>query len=467
MADLHGFPYAEVEFTKDGAVHDRAGVDALLAMLEQAAPTDLFVVSHGWNNDMAEARSLYDRLFAEVRAQLDGAHAGTLSGRRFAAIGVLWPSKKFAEEEQTAGGAAGFGTAGGAVLTAHLDELKALFDDPAADAKLDQAKELVDQLENDQAARDRFVALLVSLLPQGAPDAEDAEDALVSLSGDEILQRLSAPVLPAGGAGPTGSVGGASVVGGAMSGGAATMGGFSGAGGAASIGGPGASGAAAGFSVGGLVSGIKAGAQKLLNLTTYYAMKERAGTVGAGGANSLLREVRAAHPALKLHLIGHSFGGRLVAAATAGPDGQSPVAPATVTLLQAAFSHYGFARDYDGDRDGFFRRVVDGGMVSGPILITCTKNDVAVGKLYPLASQIAGQVASALGDQNDRYGGIGRNGAQKTPEAVNGDLLDIGGAYAFVAGKLHNLKADAFIGGHSDITKPQVAHAVLSAVAVT
>lgn len=54
--------------------------------------------------------------------------------------------------------------------------------------------------------------------------------------------------------------------------------------------------------------------------------------------------------------------------------------------------------------------------VNGSIVITHTKNDLAVGVAYPLASRIARDNADALGDQIDPYGGMGRNGAQHTPE---------------------------------------------------
>jgi pimeloyl-ACP methyl ester carboxylesterase len=196
-------------------------------------------------------------------------------------------------------------------------------------------------------------------------------------------------------------------------------------------------------------------------------MKERAGIVGQAGANRLIRKIQAQTNAPKLHLIGHSFGGRLVAAAAFGPDGQPPVKVSSMTLLQAAFSHNGFAQKFDGSHDGFFRQVVSGSRVTGPIVITCTQNDKAVGVAYPLASLIAGQNASGIGDKNDPFGGIGRNGAQKTPEASDGTLLNIGGSYQFKAGKLHNLNSDAIIKGHSDISHNEVAYAILNAVAIT
>jgi hypothetical protein len=100
-------------------------------------------------------------------------------------------------------------------------------------------------------------------------------------------------------------------------------------------------------------------------------------------------------------------------------------------------------------------------------LISHTRNDRAVGVAYPLASRIAHQNAAALGDANDPYGGMGRNGAQHTPEAVNLSLGVVGTAYPFAPGQVFNLKADTFIAGHSEIGVPQVAWALLSALAST
>jgi hypothetical protein len=137
-------------------------------------------------------------------------------------------------------------------------------------------------------------------------------------------------------------------------------------------------------------------------------------------------------------------------------------------LLQAAFSHYGFADDWEPGKDGLFRPVVLTHRISGPTIITHTQNDKAVGIAYAIASRIAGQVAAAIGDKTDKYGGLGRNGAQKTPEAVDQELLAAGASgYDLRAGRLHNLLADAFVDSHSDIDGREVAYGVLSAVAAT
>jgi hypothetical protein len=106
--------------------------------------------------------------------------------------------------------------------------------------------------------------------------------------------------------------------------------------------------------------------------------------------------------------------------------------------------------------------------ITGPTIITHTKNDKAVGVAYAIASRVAGQVASAVGDKDDKYGGLGRNGAQKTPEAVDATLLEVGDdGYELLPGRLHNLHADVFISGDSDVAGREVAYAVVTAIAAT
>jgi hypothetical protein len=220
-------------------------------------------------------------------------------------------------------------------------------------------------------------------------------------------------------------------------------------------------GAGATAGLGDLFSGMKAAAWRLLNYATYYQMKERAGIVGKG-LNGMLGAVRQLRPDLRLHLIGHSFGARVV---TAAVDGATTFQPSSLCLLQGAFSHNGFTEKFDQHTDGFFRKVVSQFKVNGPIVATHTTNDLAVGVAYPIASRISSDNRSALGDENDVFGGIGRNGAvrMKPDECTQGLLLPETGPYQFIAKKVHNLRADQFISGHSDVTGRQVANAIVQA----
>jgi hypothetical protein len=136
-----------------------------------------------------------------------------------------------------------------------------------------------------------------------------------------------------------------------------------------------------------------------------------------------------------------------------------------MSLLQTAFSHNGFSKSMHG----FFRSVVDRHRGDGPIVVTFTANDKAVGIAYPLASRLAFQTTAALGDANDKYGGLGRNGTQKM-EASDVDraytrMLPSTESYRFTSKKFFNLESSDYVKGHSDITGKEVANAVRCAVA--
>jgi hypothetical protein len=431
---MTNYKQLEIEFTKNGTVYNDAQVTSLLAVLPDA--TDVFVASHGWNNDVAEARDLYDKLFTSVSNVVGTKIIKRMADRKFIVARIFWPSKKFDDEDLIpGGGAASASVENTATLLKLLERLK---DDPTRlgtseknwirTQTLSRAQELVPNLQNNELDRREYVLLLRSILDtsQAEPDdgsseffGEDPEALFKSLTGD--VQAPHGPDL----------------------------------GGATSVH---RSGAAA--SVNDLFGGILGAARRIANYATYFEMKQRAGIVGASGLAPLIQRIRGANPSIKVHLVGHSFGGRLVTAAASRLSLREKVT--TVTLLQAAFSHNGIAAKFDGQHDGAFRNVI--AAVSGPILITHTKNDAAVGIAYPLASRFSRDQASAIGDENDPYGGMGRNGAQHTPEAIFGRLEDVGGRYQFVKGNVYNLKADNFISSHGDVTGHQVAYAILNAV---
>ena len=435
MKKIDRFPYFPVAFDKTGQVHRPEEVEALKQHLATSGTTDLVVISHGWNNDMAEAEALYEAFLSNADASLARDEPKGLANRRFAVLGVLWPSKKFADKELIPSGAAGVaGTVGTAELTEKLDGLADAFDAPDARERIASLKGLVPKLEDSDAACRQFADEARRLVSGGTADVEDGSEAFHTMSPADLFERMAQPVSFVA----TGLVqdeGGAAGLG-LDEGGAAGLMDF--------------------------VSGALSGARNVLNLTTYYQMKDRAGRVATVGVNPLIRAIQTAQPEVRVHLVGHSFGGRLVAA-TASAGG---IRVTTLSLLQAAFSHHGFSPDWNGKGDaGAFCCVVAQQVVSGPVVVTCTPNDKAVGVAYPLASLLAGQTAAGLGDKDSAYGGIGRNGAQKTPGTVDTVMQPAGAPYAFVAGRIYNLSADAFVANHSDVTNPNVVFAVLSAMA--
>jgi hypothetical protein len=439
MDTIAGLSFFPLEITKDGKLFSAAEKSAIENAVNQAGAgklTDFFVVSHGWNNDMAEARDLYNGLFANV-SKLLPKHA-PLVGRKFAILGVFWPSKKFADSDLIpSGGAAsldGDGDLASSALKDRLESLKGTFDKPD-EVALESAKALVDGIESSKERQDKFVEIIRSLVPKTSSDPkDDASDKFLEGAGSDVLDAFSRPFMftPPPGSGDGGALGGVDDDGG----GAASLGDF--------------------------FSGVNAAAWRLLNYTTYYQMKERAGVVGKG-LNEMLASMRKARPDLRIHLIGHSFGARAV---TAAVDGPVAIAPASLSLLQGAFSHNGFTEKFDGTSNGFFRKVIAENKVNGPIFATHTANDTAVGIAYALASRFSNDSAADFGDENDLFGGMGRNGAVKMHpnEFVKGTLLAETGVYQFAPKKVHNLLADQFVSGHSDVKGLQIANAILYAV---
>lgn len=430
MADIQGIPYFELELNKDAKlVHPEQQTAIIDALKGNPPATDLLVMSHGWNNDMDEARKLYAEFFTNLATDLKS--DGTIPKRQFVILAVLWPSKKFAEKELIAGGAAGTGKdiAADKIINEQIDILEELTGESLADVRA-----LVPKLKDNKAARETFNRRVLSLIP---PDeAEDhhhvESNALeVQVKGDRLLDVLSRPVV-----GPGSGQGGAAATGSAGQG----------------------KGSAAG--IGDFFSGVKAGAMNLLNLTTYYKMKNRAGEIGERGVNPVLREIRKAVPSIRIHLMGHSFGGRVVTAAAAGAAADQPLRVNSMSLLQAAFSHYAFAQNWnDKGGDGFFRRVVApaGACLSGSMIVTHSRADNAVGIAYAIASRLHGPNAQAIGDAKSPFGGLGGNGAQKTPEAKSFKIKD---PFDFTEPKVYNIDGNGTIADHSDIRRPEVTHAV-------
>ena len=452
------YPYFQVQFTKDGNVFAPAEIEALIGGVTAAAnaPTDLLLFSHGWNNNIDDASGLYSGLAAVFKPQVDANPA--LQGRRFAICGVLWPAKKFEDKELIPSGAASLDEA---VTTDDLKQrvraLRSLYTgegwasaDTAAPTTFDNIEDLMNTVEEDPEDRKQALDLLRGLMPKEAASSDDGSDTFFDSSAPVLINKLAKPLNPPDI--PAGT-------------GAASLDPFS-DGATSGLGG------AAGFRD--VLGGIKAGFLHLLNYTTYYMMKARAGTVGEKGVGPLIEKLRSNRPDLRIHMIGHSFGCRVVAAAINGLPDEEKFRPDVVLLLQGAFSHNGFAlknEDNGADR-GAFRDVIEKRKIRGPIVITHTRNDKAVGTAYPIASRINGVTAAALGDANDKFGGLGSNGSQtktSTPEGVAGTLMAVGSAYPFttkvVPSTPYSLKADDIIKGHSDIVHPEVAFALTVAIA--
>ncbi|MBC8166862.1 MAG: hypothetical protein H7Y20_13460, partial [Bryobacteraceae bacterium] len=432
MASVQGFDFFELHFDSRGALQQRQELQDFTQHIENTGVTDAIFIAHGFRNDENDASGLYSRFLETFRAHLLEPEFDSLASRKFAVAGVYWPSKPFSEGAPVDGSVQGVDdeVSEKAAALAQLRELQDTESDPGKRERLERAIGLLDQVKNNSDAQDEFVSLVLSLLDGSVSDPAEGLDEIRAKSGSELLDKLKFPIIL-----PT--VESSEDEGGATSvnppvvadedGGAQGLGSFFGS--------------------------IFGNIGKFLNLSLWYVMKERSGTVGEKGVADAVREVHGLKVPPKIHLVGHSLGGRLMAACAKRLASDPEVHPDSLTLLEAAFSHYGFSTANGNRPNGFFRTVVDSKVVRGPLIATYSAKDTVVGHAYAITSRLAGDNIKAIGDANDPFGGIGRNGAQQCDVAVSEALHTAGTPYTLPSEKIICLNGSAgLITDHGDVT---------------
>ncbi|MBY5835541.1 hypothetical protein J3P71_30750 (plasmid) [Rhizobium leguminosarum] len=415
MDTLGPSPFLWLEFDKTGAI-DPATTTSLAALLNQPGTTDLVVMSHGWKNTKDDARKLYGTLWANARKKLAPDKAS-----HTVVAGVVWPAKAYRTDFDTqtlVTGGGGAQAAGGTPAPVKdlaeedfkdvLADFEDLFgpDGTATAEKARAAAETLDETTSLFLVRRGNEAI-------GAPRSDtelkaDAEPIALATEDANSAKVLMEGLVPPPTFNLESSVGEAQGLGDFVS---------------------------------GVISGPRAAVARFLNQLTYYEMKKRAGIVGEALTKNVLSKLVLQQP-IRLHLVGHSFGARLVAAAA---NGLAPVPKLeffSLTLLQGAFSHNGFAKEIKPGLAGAFPDVV--GKPTGPICITHTHNDLACTLAYALASRLSRDIAKSIGDANDEFGAMGANGPQhlKAGQAVEDDTDAV---FTPQAGKVNTFLADKYI----------------------
>ena len=450
MQTIEGFDFFHLRFDGDGALQSAPELEQMKTHVNATGATDAVFIAHGFRNDEADATSLYSGFLNTFRAHCARPEfQASIGGRRIVVAGVFWPSKSFRESfnDDDAGGVQSIGddADGVAEIEAQLKDMRDDETRPAARKALDQALALLPTLARDPHAQDEFVQKVLSTLDGSELDANEGLEDIRSQSGSDLLAKLGTPIFL-----PT------------------TKDDDDDEGGGMSFSGAGSAGEGGAQSIGSFFGSIAGRVGQFLNLTTWYQMKDRAGKVGASGAAQAVRAVKASRPGLKIHLVGHSLGGRLMAACAKSLCTGPQLQPDSLTLLEAAFSHYGFSPDNGKGTAGFFRDVVAQSIVKGPLISTFSFQDTVVGKAYAVASRLAGDNTKFIGGPKDPFGGIGRNGTQKTKEATNETLHTPGSGYIFPPKVVHNLDGSGgLIKDHGDVTNTTVTYAFASALSQT
>jgi hypothetical protein len=421
-----------------------------------AGVTDLFLFSHGWGTSEKNARALYDAMFPMIRDAATGVAAvGSLG---FA--GVYWPSLWFPDTPATAA------RSGGSTQAADGAQEEAR----SGSAEVSGA-EIAESLLPGFAQDDQRAAVteLGRLIDQGAAAAAAVEPAQRESEAqkEERLQRIQelvrtlAPALTDRSAEDAGESGllltadpkqayqGVAEVFGSAPPGASVQG------------------------IGDWFSTAINGAKDAVRVLSYSIMKARAGDIGRAGVGELLAALHTRTPQVRVHLVGHSFGARLVAFALSGIQGPEASPVASLLLLQGAFSHWSFAHEKDNPfaEPGALHAFAD--RVHGPLVATHSVFDWAVCRWYPKASFLARQ--DTQGVDVGRWDGMGADGYQAVTPSADIAMSAAGGTdYPFsphvfyrvdAAEVINNVTGQPFAGAHSDILKPAVAELVVAAAA--
>lgn len=452
-----GEPEWELVFDEQGRMPTLSS-EVFISELLESKVEDLFVFSHGWNTNPDQARELYDTMFPLISEATQG--LDTLG--RVGFVGVIWPSiwfpeteahveRTFSSEQDNEGERGQYDDTSGSQSISGSDiakcvvpgfaesserasiaEICRLIDHGIASTSATAVQELTD-IEQEQLII-RIHALARSLAPRPSGLAlEDAGELSLFSAGVDAKQAYQGVAETFGLTSLPESLQGA----------------------------------------GDWFRNAIEGAKDMLRILSYTIMKARAGTVGGAGLGPLLAALKIRGPEVRVHLIGHSFGARLVSFALSGiPEPEhSPVS--SLLLLQGAFSHFSFSRAEQNPfgSPGALHNYAN--RVNGPLVATYSVFDYAVGRWYPKASFLSRQDAEE--ESVGRWDGMGADGFQAVTPLERLAMPAAGGTdYTFQPQTFYRVDAywvinddsqSAFSGAHSDIRKAAVAQLAAAAAA--
>lgn len=429
-----GFDWFMLPFDKHGRCLGPQTRAHLINQAADPAMSDVFVFSHGWNNDWNVATRRY-RGF--IDGYLDLRRSGGLPLDRELhplLIGVFWPSTAlvFGSERGIEIAADAGPDSAKAVDVQHFGaEISALADE-IDDGDVERLYELAERDQFSTQEAQEFARLLAPVLGRDddevpVPDAGDETSvvdvwrSLPSPDGSPVGQSTGddpdavAARLDDFGVGPeTGSLEGAGGLG-------------------------------------------KLDPRQIVRLVTVRLMKDRAGVVGSHGLGTFLVELLAASAETRprVHLVGHSYGAKVCLSAICHPP-ELPRPVDSLLLLQPAVSHRCFAHD-DLGTGGYADAPV--GRVDLPILSTYSHHDIPLSHFFEYAVRRASDrdEARIAAGEPSRYaalGGVGPHGlgedARHVPVRLprsEDSTYDLGRE----APGVYGIDATSTIGGHGDI----------------
>lgn len=344
-------PWYVIPFDKSGTCTAPLTREHLLQAIKDKTYTDVFLFSHGWNNDWDTASQRYQSFIDGVVKLRHEQKLSATAPYKPLLVGLFWPSIALVMPWEKAPKFAATSTAASDTEQWRLELEELVEAVEVSDRDTLYALTQAEQLQESDAGR--LADLLARVTGKLDQAEQDTGGKAETPSGADLLER--ARHIPRS----------------SDSGGASGQFGF----------------------VKGAGAGPKAAAielstfdpRNLVRIATVLRMKDRAARVGATGVHPLLRDLLAAGSGARVHLIGHSYGAIvLLSSVCYPPEEELPAKVDSLLLLQPAVSQWCFAHDvagkgYPGGYESALWRV------RGSILTTFSKHDTPLTRLFHLA----------------------------------------------------------------------------------
>ncbi|MCL6359042.1 hypothetical protein EXT49_03160 [Pectobacterium polaris] len=426
-------PFYIVSFDKFGSLLSR---ETERELIEKATEfSDIFLFSHGWNNDWSWATQRYENFFEEYSKLRKNKNISMPDTYKPMMIGVFWPSTAlvFGESER------------GPVIKGKKSPLQE--DDYSEDQYLMDINEVAeffekdnrenlyaliqdDNLSYDNALRLAELVLNITSDSKGEKHTNSGEE---KISAQEIVDiwiensQFDPPPYDAN----------AQIMGQQIQKKNSIL--------------------------------TKLDPRQIIRLLTVAIMKDRAGTVGYNGVGVVLQKLLDKTGA-RIHLIGHSYGAKVVLSALSATSPTSRNVHSAL-LLQPAISYLAFAekipkQDWKGGYHTLLNRV------NAPILSTFSSHDIALHTFFHRAlrrkNDLGEHNIKAAGNPSipNIYAALGGYGPQNSGENII-NLQPPGNPYELNDNiRIYGLNGsvEKKIGGHGDIISPYTAWALYTLV---
>lgn len=430
------FPTADIRFAVDGTPIDADAVAGIRRQLSSAGVTDLFVMCGGWSDSESDLRGLYERLAISAKQVVRrdpafGAHT-------YGILKVFWPARRWPENvkppilEHISADERAYRNV--AALEMQITSLRGAFSGRQADRHLLKVWQLINSVAGSVSAQVALVEHVRELVrgtdelnPSRKPN-EYATRVFLTMHPIRLLESISdlAPL--------TLKNARKGVVDAAPD----------------------------------RVSeecDIYQGIRNLIAYAVATQMRAQSEALGRLGLRPTLLALSRGLQQTRLHLVGHSFGARaLLTAVDAPTDSGDLLLPKTITILQGALPQDALAPARADSPEGFFHAVLAEGKAGGPILVTYSLSDESAGLPYAIAARIA-EHSQNREEFPEPVGVMAQCGATDT-----GALQLALGARTlprWKRGMVVNLNGRGVIANHSDVGKPEIAQAILSAATST